>query len=193
MNRENTVSSDTDRLRPAAFLDRDGVINVDHGYVFRPDDLQFTPTAAKAIKMLNKADYRVIVVSNQSGVARGLYGSEDVERFHAHMQALLAAEGARIDAFYYCPYHPEGSVAPYDCDHEDRKPGPGMLLRAMREWPIRREGSFMIGDKQSDVDAAERAGIPGLLVPSSICDLAAEAAAMIEQSRDEMVCTASHG
>ncbi|PZU10300.1 HAD family hydrolase [Sphingomonas sp.] len=190
MRRENPTP-DFDRSRPAAFLDRDGVINVDHGYVFRPEDLLFTPTAAKGIRLLNEAGYWVIVVSNQSGVARGLYGTQEVERFHMHMQALLAAEGARIDAFYYSPYHPEGSVEPYACDHDDRKPGPGMLLRAMRERPIRHDGSFMIGDKQSDVEAADRAGIPGLLVPSDICDLAAAAASLIERARNEATAAMS--
>ncbi len=159
--------------RPAAFLDRDGVINVDHGYTWRPEDLVFTPTAIEGIALLNRADYRVLVVTNQSGVARGLYGTHDVERFHDHIQAELGRHGARIDAFYYCAYHPEGSIAEYAIEHEDRKPGPGMLLRAMREWNVTRAGSFMIGDKPSDAASAAAAGIPAVLVPANDCDLAA--------------------
>jgi D-glycero-D-manno-heptose 1,7-bisphosphate phosphatase len=161
-------------LRPAAFLDRDGVINVDHGFTHRPEDLAFTPTAVAGIRALNRAGYLAIVVTNQSGVARGLYSCADVERFHDHLQQRLAREGAHIDAFYYCPYHPAGSVAAFAIDHEDRKPRPGMLLRAMREWPIDRAGSFMIGDRQSDLDAAAAAGIPGFLVPKNSGDLAAQ-------------------
>lgn len=159
-------------IRRAAFLDRDGVINVDFGYTHRPEDLAFTPTAIEAIRLLNEAGYWVVVVTNQSGVARGLYGVSDIDRFHARMQDVLAQRGARIDAFYYCPYHPEGSVAEYASDHEDRKPRPGMLLRAMRDLPIEREGSFMIGDKPSDAAAASAAGIQSMLLPSNSGDLA---------------------
>jgi len=163
------------RGRPAAFLDRDGVINVDFGYVSRVEDLVFTPTAIAGIRALNEAGFLVLVVSNQSGIARGLFTTHDVDRFHQHMQQALAAAGARIDAFYYCPFHRDGVIPEFAMDHEDRKPSPGMLLRAMREWPVDRAGSFMIGDKMSDIEVAERAGIPGILVPANVCDLAAEA------------------
>lgn len=167
---DDTASEE--RGRPAAFLDRDGVINVDHGYTFRPEDLELTPTAAEGVGLLNAAGYPVLVVTNQSGVARGLYGIADIERFHAHLQARLALYGAHVDGFYYCACHPDGIVAEYAIEHEDRKPSPGMLLRAMREWNVRREGSFMIGDRESDMAAADRAGIAGLLVPANSCDLA---------------------
>lgn len=159
--------------RPAAFLDRDGVINVDHGYTVRPEQLVFTPTAVAAIRMLNEADYPVLVVTNQSGVARGYYGRAEVEAFHAHMNEALAAHGARIDAFYYSPYHPDGSVGEFAIEHEDRKPGAGMILRAIREWNVRREGSFLIGDKASDAASAAAAGIPSELIASNDGDLAA--------------------
>jgi D-glycero-D-manno-heptose 1,7-bisphosphate phosphatase len=159
---------------PAAFLDRDGVLNVDHGYVFRPEDLEFTPTAIEAVRLLNEAGYRVFVVTNQSGVARGYYTAADVERFHAHMDRELQAGGARVDRYYYCPYHPDGIVAEYAIDHEDRKPSPGMLQRAIREWPTDLAASVMIGDKRSDMEAASRAGVLGVLVPPDTCDLAAE-------------------
>jgi D-glycero-D-manno-heptose 1,7-bisphosphate phosphatase len=159
--------------RPAAFLDRDGVINVDHGYTFRPEDLVFTPNAVEGIRLLNEAGYLVIVVTNQSGVARGFYGTADVEEFHAHMAAALAEQGARIDAFYYCAYHPDGTVAEYAREHEDRKPGCGMLIRAMADLPVDRARSFMIGDKPSDAAAAAKAGIPAALIPANDGDLAA--------------------
>jgi len=160
-------------LRPAAFLDRDGVINVDHGYTFRPEDLEFTPTAVEGIRLLNKADYPVLVVTNQSGVARGIYGLDDVDTFHAHLNAALKQAGARIDAFYSCPYHPAGSVAEFACEHEDRKPGPGMIHRAMREWSVTPKDSFLIGDKPSDAEAAAAAGIASMLIEPNVGDLAA--------------------
>ena len=165
--------SDLGPARPAAFLDRDGVINVDHGYTFRPGDLEFTPTAIAGIRMLNEADYPVLVVSNQSGVARGLYGLAEVDAFHAHMNEALAEQGARIDRFYYCPYHPDGTVTEFASEHDDRKPGAGMILRAMREWNVRREGSFLIGDKPSDAESAAVAGIKSLLIAPNTGDLAA--------------------
>lgn len=161
-------------LRPAVFLDRDGVINMDDGYTFRPADLRFTPTAPAAIRRLNDAGRLVIVVTNQSGVARGLYDVADVDAFHRHMAERLAADGARVDAFYHCPFHPDGQVPAFAREHEDRKPAPGMLLRAMREWPIDPARSLMIGDKASDMEAADRAGVAGLRVrPNADCDLLA--------------------
>ena len=158
--------------RPAAFLDRDGVLNVDVGYAHRPDQLVFTPSAIDAVRLLNAAGYLVIVVTNQSGVARGLYGTADVEAFHAHMQAELHKHGARIDAFYYCPYHIQGSVAAFVGEHEDRKPGIGMVRRAMHDLPIRHDGSFVIGDRGSDIEMAKAADLPGYLVVADTCDLA---------------------
>lgn len=157
--------------RPAAFLDRDGVINVDVGYPHRSDQLAFTQTATTAIRRLNDNGYLVIVVTNQSGVARGLFGMDDVAGFHDEMQRRLAFEGAWIDAFYIAPYHPAGTIKPFAIDHPDRKPGAGMLLRAMAEWPINAAASFLIGDKDSDVEAARQAGIHAVLVPSDIVDL----------------------
>ena len=170
--------------RPAAFLDRDGVINVDHGYSFRPEELVLTPTAAAGIRLLNESGYLVIVVTNQSGVARGLYGEEDVHRYHAHLADRLATEGARIDAFYHAPYHPDGSVERFAIEHEDRKPGAGMLRAAMRDWPIRRAGSFLIGDKPSDEAAATRAGLPACLIPANTGDLLAAAREMLALHKD---------
>jgi D-glycero-D-manno-heptose 1,7-bisphosphate phosphatase len=148
--------------RPAAFLDRDGVLNVDIGYAHRPEHLQWVPGAREAVLNLNKAGYLVIVLTNQGGVGLGYYSEEHVTAFHALMQDGLKEVGARVDAFYYCPYHERAVVEAYRvADHPDRKPNPGMILRAFREWPIERERSFLIGDRDSDLEAAQRADLPG--------------------------------
>jgi len=149
--------------RPAAFLDRDGVINVDHGYVHRPEQVDWIAGAQESIRRLNDLGYCVIVVTNQAGVAHGFYGEESVRSLHAFMQDELAKKGAFIEAFYHCPYHPQARVEKFRRQHHDRKPEPGMILRAFADMPIDRERSFLIGDKGSDIEAAHRAGIRGLL------------------------------
>ena len=154
--------------QPTAFLDRDGVLNVDHGYVHAVERLDWIDGAPQAVKLLNQAGYRVIVVTNQSGVARGFYDEAAVKTFHAHMQAALAAQGAKIDAFYYCPHHPDGSVAALAIECDCRKPGTGMLEQAAREWPVDRARSFLIGDKDADVAAAKAFNIRGVkFVPAT--------------------------
>jgi D,D-heptose 1,7-bisphosphate phosphatase len=149
--------------RPAVFLDRDGVINRDHGYVHRPDQVDWMTGAKRAIRSLNDLGFRVVVVTNQAGIAHGYYSEREMHALHAWMQDELSAEGAFVDAFYFCPYHPEGKLAQYRRIHDDRKPGPGMILRAISELNIDAARSFLIGDKQSDLDAACAAGIPGFL------------------------------
>jgi D-glycero-D-manno-heptose 1,7-bisphosphate phosphatase len=125
------------------------------------------PTAREAIKACNDQGWLVIVVTNQAGIARGYYDRAAVERLHAWMQAQLHAIGAHVDAFYYCPHHPEGCVSelaiPCDC----RKPKPGMLLTALRDWPIDPTRAYLIGDKPSDLEAAHRAGVRGVLYDGS--------------------------
>jgi D,D-heptose 1,7-bisphosphate phosphatase len=153
------------RRRPAAFLDRDGVINADHGYVHRPDQVDWVPGVHDAVRRLNDLGYRVVVVTNQAGIARGYYAEDTMHALHGWMQDQFAARGAFIDAFYHCPYHPEASVAEFRQDHSDRKPGPGMILRSFSDLHIDREASFLIGDKESDTEAARNAGIPGFLFP----------------------------
>ena len=147
--------------RPAVFLDRDGVINVDRGYVHRPDQVDWIPGALDAVRGLNDRGYRVVVVTNQAGIAHGYYSEEMMHALHAWMQKQLAAKGAYIDAFYYCPFHPEARVKKYRGNHIDRKPSSGMILRALSDLQIERNGSFLIGDKEIDVEAARGAGIPG--------------------------------
>jgi D-glycero-D-manno-heptose 1,7-bisphosphate phosphatase len=150
--------------RPAAFLDRDGVLNIDSGYVHRPEQFRWIEGAAAAVKALNDWGYLVIVATNQAGVARGYYAEADVYRLHRWINDALRPQGAHVDAFYHCPHHPQGTAA-YARVCDSRKPGPGMLLRAIKEWPIRRDGSFVIGDKESDIEAGRRAGLPGHLFP----------------------------
>jgi D-glycero-D-manno-heptose 1,7-bisphosphate phosphatase len=149
-------------LRPAAFLDRDGVLNVDHGYVYLPERLEWIAGAPEAVRLLNDAGYIVIVVTNQSGVARGYFDEAAVHRFNAHLQDGLANHGAHVDAFYYCPHHPQGTVKDFAIDCPCRKPGTGMLEQAAAEWPIDRARSFMIGDRDGDVAAAAAFGIRGI-------------------------------
>lgn len=163
--------------RPAAFLDRDGVLNQDTGYVHRARDVVWIEGAKQAVKRLNDRGYFVFVVTNQSGIARGHYGPAEVEALHRWMNEELRAVGAHIDQFYVCPHHPDGIAPGYGIVCDCRKPAPGMLLQAMREWPVRRERSLMIGDKEIDVEAAEAAGIPGIRFdPNSNLDAVVSAA-----------------
>lgn len=150
--------------RPALFLDRDGVINEDKGYTHRVDDLKFVDGAIDMIRQVNDAGALVIVVTNQAGVAHGYYEWSDVDTFHDAITDALNKNGAFVDAFYSCPFHPAATVSAYlHPDHPNRKPNPGMINQALRDWPILPERSVLIGDKESDVIAAQRAGIEGLL------------------------------
>lgn len=152
------------RPRPALFLDRDGVLNEDMGYVARWEDFRWIEGAREAVAAFNDAGWLVIVVTNQSGIGRGYYTEEAMHALHARMAEDLAAAGGRVDAIYFAPHHPEAAVGAYrEPDPPDRKPNPGMILKALSEWPIDRERSVLVGDKVSDMEAAARAGIRGLL------------------------------
>jgi D-glycero-D-manno-heptose 1,7-bisphosphate phosphatase len=152
------------RTRPAAFLDRDGVLNEDLGYVGTRDRFHWRPGAIEAVKAFNDAGWYVFVVTNQAGVARGFYTEEDVRRLHSEMQEDLRSAGAHIDDFRYCPHHPEGIRPGYATACDWRKPGAGMILDLMNSWTVNRGSSVMIGDKPSDMLAGENAGIVGLLL-----------------------------
>jgi D-glycero-D-manno-heptose 1,7-bisphosphate phosphatase len=145
--------------RPAVFLDRDGTINVEVNYLHRIDDLVLVPGAAGVIARLNRAGLPVIVVTNQAGIARGMYDVAAMEALHAHLQTLLAGHDAHIDAFYFCPHHPDftGACA---C----RKPEPGMLLRAAADHGLDLSRSWLIGDSAGDMGAGRTAGCRTILV-----------------------------
>lgn len=146
------------RQRPAVFFDRDGVLNEDENYVFMPEQFRWIEGAKDAVKFCNEAGYYVFVVTNQAGVARGYYDVNRVNSLHAWMQQELRAAGAHVDQYYFCPHHPD-FTGPCDC----RKPEPGMIIRANKEWPLVKERSFLIGDNVWDVEAAVRAEIVGYL------------------------------
>ena len=157
--------------RPALFLDRDGVINVDQSYVFSREDFEWVDGAKAVIRCFNDMGWWVFVVTNQSGIARGYYTEEQMQALHDWMSAELGATGAHIDRIYHCPFHEDGVIPRYTRDSYDRKPQPGMLIRAMTDFPVIKERSFLIGDKQADLDAAKAAGVRGFLFTGG--DLAA--------------------
>jgi D-glycero-D-manno-heptose 1,7-bisphosphate phosphatase len=152
--------------RAGVIFDRDGVLNVDHGYVGGVDRLEWVVGARRAIRILNQAGIAVAVATNQSGVARGYFDLAAVDALHAAMRQVLAAEGAHIDAIHVCPFHPEAVVPAFaHPDHPDRKPNPGMILAAIAELNLDPARTVVIGDKASDLLAARRAGVAGALFP----------------------------
>jgi D,D-heptose 1,7-bisphosphate phosphatase len=151
--------------RGAVFFDRDGTLIVDEGYTYKPEALRWQPGAIETVRRCNDAGFLAIVITNQSGVARGLYTEDDVRAFHARMQDELREHGAHIDAFYHCPYHGDGVVPEFaHADHPDRKPNAGLLRRALAEWPIDSTRCFLVGDSDLDVAAARAARLPSARV-----------------------------
>jgi D-glycero-D-manno-heptose 1,7-bisphosphate phosphatase len=147
------------------FFDRDGVLNEDVGYLHRVEDLRWIEGAFDAIALANRRGSLVFVITNQSGVARGLYDEAAVRALHRAMRDEALRAGARIDDFRYCPYHVDATVEAYRRDSDWRKPRPGMILDLMAHWPVDADRSFVIGDRQSDVAAAQAAGLTGHLFP----------------------------
>jgi D-glycero-D-manno-heptose 1,7-bisphosphate phosphatase len=143
----------------ALFLDRDGVLNEEVGYLYRPEEVRWVEGAFPLCRTAMELGYKLIIVTNQSGIARGMYGEPHFHALMDWMRVELARERVRVDGVYFCPFHPEHGVGEYRKEHEDRKPGPGMLLRAAREHGLDLERSVMVGDRCSDVGAANAAGL----------------------------------
>jgi D-glycero-D-manno-heptose 1,7-bisphosphate phosphatase len=147
--------------RPAAFLDRDGILNRDDGYVHKAEDIVWIDGAMDAVRWLNEQGFYVFVITNQGGVAHGYYEEQHVHDLHDWMQQEMQRHGAHIDAFEHCPYHPEGKVERYAVESEFRKPQPGMILKLQRDWTTDPSRSFVVGDRDTDVAAAIAAGVAG--------------------------------
>ena len=162
-------------MRPAVFFDRDGVLNVDYDYVHLPSQWVWMDGAPEAIAYLNRKGYAVVVVTNQSGIGRGYYTEHDLQVLNAYIERELEQVGARIDGFYHCPHQPD--------DHcECRKPLPGMIEQAITDLGLDRSKSFLIGDRDTDIEAANAAGIPGRLYEGG--NLLALVRSILQDSRD---------
>ena len=150
----------------ALFLDRDGVINHEVGYLIEPADVRWVEGIFSLCRLAMSLRYKLVVVTNQSGIARGLYTTQQFEQLMTWMQAELRQHGVALDAIYHCPYHPDHGVGTWRREHEDRKPGPGMLLRAARDLDLDLPRSVLVGDRCTDIAAARAAGLKKALLLS---------------------------
>jgi D-glycero-D-manno-heptose 1,7-bisphosphate phosphatase len=165
-------------LRPALFLDRDGVINVDHGYVCKPEDFEFVAGIAELCCRAKELGYLVFVVTNQAGIGRGYYTEQEFLQLTEWMCEVLKAQGALIDKVYFCPYHEAHGVGRYRKNSSFRKPGPGMILQAAQEFGVNLPESVLVGDKESDIQAGLAAGVAcNLLYCPKMADLPTRTAA----------------
>jgi len=146
-------------MRKAIFLDRDGTINTERNYLFKTEDFVFIKGTIEAIRIFHTLGYKVIVITNQAGIARGYYSEDDVKRLHNYIDAELEKKGTYVDAYYYCPHHSEGIIAKYAVECKCRKPNTGMIEKAVHEWNIDLSESIIVGDKEIDVQTGENAGI----------------------------------
>lgn len=158
------MTSERQPVRPAVFLDRDGTINEQMGYINHLSRFQMLPGAARAIARLNEAGFAVVVVSNQSGLARGYFPDELLTAVHKKMRAELAEKGGHVDGLYFCPHHPEAKRAEFRVACDCRKPKPGLVLQAATEMNLDLSRSFMVGDRWSDLKCGVQAGVTPLLV-----------------------------
>ncbi|MBO6178864.1 MAG: HAD family hydrolase [Selenomonadaceae bacterium] len=147
----------------AVFFDRDGTLNVDKNYLYKIEDFEWITGAPEAIKYVRSRGYKAIVITNQSGVARGMYTIDDVNRLHAYMNESLKAYSTKIDGFYFCPHHKNGSVPEFTMECDCRKPKSGLLIQAARDFKLSLSESVMFGDKERDVECAQNAGARGVL------------------------------
>jgi D-glycero-D-manno-heptose 1,7-bisphosphate phosphatase len=147
------------RLHKAAFIDRDGVLNVDHGYVYRREDFQWLPGAVEALQALQQAGYALVVVTNQSGVARGLYSLDQMQTLHEHVSRELRDMGVLLTGIYACPHLPDAAVPSYRVNCDCRKPQPGLILQAVQAHGLDVTASCLFGDKASDITAGRSAGV----------------------------------
>lgn len=146
-------------MNKAFFLDRDGTIIIDKNYLAKAEDVELLDGAAEAIRMMNENDYKVIVITNQSGVARGYFTMQDVNKVNARLNDLLEQEGAHIDAFFVCPHHPDGTISPYDISCECRKPATLLFEKAAKEYNIDMSASAAVGDRERDVENLSKLGV----------------------------------
>jgi len=142
----------------AVFIDRDGTININYGYINNPNDFKMYPSVAKGIKLLQENGFKIIIITNQSGIARGHFSEKTLEEIHKKMKKDLSKEDAMVDAIYYCPHHPDEKC---NC----RKPNPGMLEKAIKDFDIDIEKSFIIGDRMLDVEVGKKVGCKTVLIP----------------------------
>lgn len=149
--------------RAALFLDRDGVINIDHGYVHRVEDFEFIPGIFELVALANRLGYLVIVVTNQAGIGRGYYTEDDFHKLTRWMKTEFLSRGAHIDDVYFSPFHPEHGLGGYCKESDCRKPRPGMLLQAQKDYDIDLGRSLLVGDKPSDMEAGRAAGVSTLI------------------------------
>jgi D,D-heptose 1,7-bisphosphate phosphatase len=177
--------------RKAAFIDRDGVLNEERAFVHRIEDFAFLPRAVEALRLLKAAGYLLVVVTNQSGIARGLYSEADYLALTEHMRERLAAAGVCLDAIEYCPHLPEALVERYRADCDCRKPKPGMLRRAIQALDIAPAASFLVGDRLADVEAGRTAGIGRCFLVRTGYALSDEAIARADGVHDNLLACVS--
>jgi D-glycero-D-manno-heptose 1,7-bisphosphate phosphatase len=158
----NRSSADPGRIGPALLLDRDGTLNLDRGWVHKPEDFCWIEGAREAIKWANDRGILVFVITNQAGIARGYYSEEEFRTFTAWIDGELAAAGAHVDATYHCPHHPTAGMGECRRECRCRKPAPGLIERALAEWGFDPARSVMVGDEEHDMEAAATAGIRGV-------------------------------
>lgn len=151
-------------MRRAVFLDRDGTLIEDVGHLHRVEDVRLLPGTGEAVRRLNEAGWFVVVATNQSVIARGMLTEEELRQIHTFISQQLAEQGARIDAWYYCPHHPNGVVEKYSLQCSCRKPEPGMLLQASKEYGLDLSKSWFVGDSASDAEAGRRVGVRTLVL-----------------------------